>query len=361
MQSEAVEGARNLLLNCAKVCPGDRLLILHEDAALGWYDVDAPMLVERVARELGVEVTLREVGGPNNDYLGEGGSGEGTLIDADCDCCIFFARIGDQLRFDPAVAGRTRVMCYVTSLESFASDYGRVEYQAMASLKATIDGLLVGASDITISCPLGTDLRGTMQDHPAEAPEDVTVLRFPLGVHAPINACTFSGEVQLARYLTPTGSRVYEPPCIEINQPVKAEVADGRIVQYVGNSTDIDRIERHYEGVARQFSLDPNAVLSWHAGIHPGCRFNGQASDDPDRWSNTVFTNPRFVHFHTCGSSAPGEICWMVLDPTICVDGAPLWERGVLRLDQFPATDACLQRWPQLRKLQALGNGEVGL
>ena len=356
MLQQASEGARNLLLNCARVELGDRLLILHEDPALGWYDIQAPMLVARIARELGVRVELRQVGGPDNRFLENA-----TLIDKDSDCCIFFARIGDQLRFDRAIAGHTRVMSYVASLEALASEYGSIEYQAMAELKSTVDGLLLRASEITISCPLGSDLRGNMRDRIAEPPEEVTVLRFPVGVHLPIDAARFSGTVRLARYLTPTGSRVYDPSWIAIEEPVTAQVTQGHITGYAGNDGDVERIRGHYRQVAERFSIEPDVIHSWHAGIHPGCHFAGRAADDPDRWSNTVFTSPRFVHFHTCGNAAPGEICWMVLDPTIRVDAAALWENGALCLDRFSETRECLERWPCLQKLFVSGNRAVGL
>ena len=98
VRSQALDGARNLLLNCAGLRAGDRLLILHEDPALGWYDDEAPSFVAEVARELGARVRLRQVGGPSNEF-----KEEGAVIDADCDCCLFFARIGDQLRFDKLI------------------------------------------------------------------------------------------------------------------------------------------------------------------------------------------------------------------------------------------------------------------
>jgi len=356
----AVEGARNLLLNCAQVCAGDRLLILHEAPALGWYDEEAPRMVARVARELGALVKMHRINGPDNRLL-DGGVDEVASIDADYDCCIFFARVGDQLRFDRTAPDRKRVMSYVASLDVLASDYGRIEYRAMVDLKKAIDSLLMHASAIEISCPLGSDLRGSLQHRISGTTEEVSVLRFPVGVHVPIDASSFSGQVRLARYLTPTGSRVYDPAWIVIDEPVTAEVDRGRIVRYSGKDADVHRIERQYRQVARQFSLEPDVINSWHAGIHPGCRFSGHAADNPDRWSNTVFTSPRFVHFHTCGSDPPGEICWMVLDPTISINGVALWESGTLRLERFSETRRCLERWPCLQKLFADGNGEIGL
>lgn len=359
--NQAYEGARNLLLSCAGVSAGERLLILHEDPALGWYNAETPALVARVARELGATVKLRQTGGPDNRFI-ETPPGDGTeAIDAGYDCTIFFARIGDQLRFESAGANRRRVMCYVTSLAALASAYGCVEYAAMAAFRDAIDDVLLHASEITVSCPLGSDLRGRVHEPGRDAPADVTVRRFPVGVHVPIDAAAFSGEVKLARYLTPTGSRVYDPAWLRLDTPITAVVAEGRVTSYLGNAADVARVEGHYAQVAGQFALAPDVVHSWHAGIHPGCGFAGRAEDNPDRWSNTVFTSPRFVHFHTCGSAAPGEICWMVLDPTICADGVPLWQGGTLQPERFDRTRQCLQRWPHLRQLIGGGNGPVGL
>ena len=42
MAPELAEGARNLVLNCADLKAGDDILIVHEDPALAWYDLDAP-------------------------------------------------------------------------------------------------------------------------------------------------------------------------------------------------------------------------------------------------------------------------------------------------------------------------------
>ena len=362
MKEAAIEGARNLLANCAGLREGEHLVILYEDPALGWYEQALAPLLASVARECGASVTLRQVGGPRNDVIDrtEHMTPPELDVDALCDCCLFLARIGDQIRFDSPRRGPRRVMCYVRSIEMLASSYGRADHEAMLSLKHAVDTTMCSAREISITCPLGTNLRGSPPPH-REAPEDVSVLRFPLGVHAPIDARRFAGDVVLARYLTPTGSRIYAPPSIVIEAPVRASVEAGRIVSFAGTAGDRGRVESQYQRVADAFDLRSDALLSWHAGIHPGCQFDGDAADDPDLWSNTVFTNPRFVHFHTCGNEAPGEICWMVLDPTIRVDDIPLWCDGSLQLAAFPETRRCLHEWPALDPLFEQPNRRVGL
>ena len=85
------------------------------------------------------------------------------------------------------------------------------------------------------------------------------------------------------------------------------------------------------------------------------------AADDPDRWSNNVFTNPRFLHIHTCGAYAPGEICWMVQDPTVSVDGRDLWRQGRLNVYAFEPLQREAEKWPVLVELFANPSDEVGI
>ena len=87
---------------------------------------------------------------------------------------------------------------------------------------------------------------------------------------------------------------------------------------------------------------------SWHAGIHPGTEYDKIIDNDPDQWSNSIFGSPRYLHFHTCGELPPGEICWMILNPTVKVDSKALWENGSLKVKQFDTTKVCLEKWPEL-------------
>ena len=76
--------------------------------------------------------------------------------------------------------------------------------------------------------------------------------------------------------------------------------------------------------------------------------YDRPAAANPLRWSRTVFQNQRILHFHTCGSGPPGEICWVILDPTIRVDGVALWQDGRLHPERFEATGRILDLHPDL-------------
>ena len=350
------EGARNLLINCAGLEPGESLLIIREDPALGWYDRAAPEAVAREARTLGVRLTLLEVGRPGNEP-------EPSVAEAIAahDCTVFFARLGDQDRFAAPVPGKRSVMSYARDAAMLASAYGRASHLAFRDLKEAINAVLLGAGRIEITCPLGTSYAGVVSEADRAAPADVSVLRFPLGVPQPLEGDGFSGRVAVSRYLTPTGSKVYEPPSLALESTIHAEVEAGRIAGFTGDRHEIARVRAHYERVAGQFGIEWDVVHSWHAGIHPASAYSADVAEDPDRWSNTVFTNPRFVHFHTCGNYAPGEICWNVLDPSIAIDGVKLWDTGRLRPEAFPQTKTCLETWPELLALFATPSEAIGL
>ena len=210
-------GARNLLVHCARLRPGAGLAIVHEDPALGWYDLEAPLAVAEEARRLGAATALVRVGAPGNEP-----DARAVKAVAEHDTVVFFSRIGDQDRFGDPAPGKTVVMCYARDAAMLASAYGRTDHRALLDLAAEVDRVLLRAGRIRISCPLGTDLVGASSaagepgelDEPGEPGErgaGAAVRRFPLGVHQPIEAAGFSGRVVLAGWLASTGSKVYEP------------------------------------------------------------------------------------------------------------------------------------------------------
>lgn len=349
-------GARNLLVSCARLTKGETLLIVREPSRLGWYDSQAPDAVAAEARKLGVELTIVEA-----DVPGSGGNAGIADVVAQHDCTVFFARIGDQDRFSEPVPGRRSVMVYARDAAALGSAFGTSDHRAMIELKRCVNDLLIAADTIEISCSLGTRLVGRSTNANSTEPADVSVMRFPMGVPAPTDARHFSGRVALANYLTTTGSRSYQPASIAIDGTVQAEIENGRIKRFTGDPEEVDKIQRHYDHVSAIFGIDKFAINSWHAGIHPACGYYYKVADNPDRWSNNVFPNPRFLHFHTCGDYAPGEICWMVLDPTISLDGVNLWENGQLCLSRFKSTDEWLSKWPQLGHVFSDPEMQVGL
>ncbi|MEX3010003.1 hypothetical protein [Hoeflea sp. TYP-13] len=351
------EGARNLLINCAGANPGDTILIVHEDPALGWYDLKAPHAVAAEAKKLDMPATMMMVQGP--DKSGEL-SPEILAAMAAHDQTVFFARIGDQGRFSITHAGRPAVMSYAIDAEMLASPFGRFHYEAFLALKDAINRTLDAAEMIHIGCASGTDITGQSQTD-GSGPEDVAVKRFPMGIHKPISTAGFTGRVAVTEYLTPTNSRPYTPAMLRLDQTVFALVDGNRISGFEGPQDTVEAVERHYRHVADTFGIKPMFVHSWHSGMHPACAYPVPASDNPDRWSNTAFPNPRILHFHTCGAYPPGEICWMVFDAVVTVDGQTLWDQGRFNRTLNEDIVSVFNRWPGLNALFDHASREIGL
>jgi len=348
-------GAQNLIEGCLGDVAGKTILVVAEDPALGWYDSAAPACVKSVLAEMGAVVRTIQVGAPQNHAIDAVQQALDTADEA-----IFFARIGDQGRFKPQYRGPRSVMSYALNAGMLASGYGTLDHKAMIALKNAVDEVTLGAHHIRVTCPLGTDFEGSPGESLTTGGE-VVVSRYPMGVPKPVLANNFNGVVKLTHYLTPTGSKVYEPAFLSLPDVVTAHIEGTRIADVTGPADLVANFRQHYDHVAAQFGLDAYNIDSWHAGIHPLMGYDMAAENDPVRWSQTVFSNPRLLHFHTCGMGPPGEICWMIVDPTITIDGTALWENGRLHPERFAATRKVLEASPGLAEAFASPVDAIGL
>ena len=337
----------NLLFNCAGCKTGDTVLIVHEVERDGYYEPELAGAVGEVARELGLDP--QSYVAPFNRQVAEPDERLTALMSA-ADCTVFFARIGDQLRFRETGTKTTRVISYALDREMLASSFGGTPYQAFERLKEAINAALSGAENIQVTCPAGTDFKGRAGVD-LNAGGDVTCKRFPLSVFTPVPATGFAGRIAQRGFLTGTGSQYYTPYSREIRETLYAHFEGNRLVGFDGSDEDVAAARAHYEFVGKTYDIDTFFVHSWHVGIHPGCHYPQPAGQNFERWSGGAFGNPRLLHFHTCGAYAPGEISLNVLDPTVRVDGVPLWENGRLQPELLPEGAAILECVPEMRKL----------
>ncbi len=339
-------GALSLLRDCVDVRSGMHIVIVKEKSGSGYYDDVTPEITAALARELGVVVETIEV----ECYL-EDPIQISTFMQRlhGFDHVIFFARIGDQLRFSDLSAIPPATMCYTLARESLDSVFGTACYPGLCEIKVALDEAISNAKEIRVTCPLGTDYSGSAQRGGAVG--DVSIKRFPMLVPSPVSCEGFSGQVVLSRFLTGTGSQYYEPFILPLDSNVIAHVNKNQIVSFSGEAAIVDRVEQHYKRVAEKFDIEPYYAHSWHAGMHPGCIFENDAMSDIVRWSGSAFGNPRILHFHTCGQYAPGEISWTIIDPSIYLDGVPVWERGVLHPDRIEAGEKLFSAHARLAQL----------
>ena len=347
-------GALNLLRDCEGCGPGERLLIVEEPDGAGYYDDETPNMAARAARELGLRVYRTQAPAAIDDAAEMAAFVE-TL--QGFDHVIFFARVGDQLRFSDLRDLPSATMCYTLDRDMLDSEFGAACHHGMCELKSAIDDAFAAATEVRVTCANGTDYVG--RPHLGAEPVEVSLKRFPMLVPRPVPAHGFSGRIALTRFVTGTGNRFYEPYTLPLRDTTFAELEDNRITAFDG--PDETPLIAHYQDIAGRYDLDPWFVHSWHAGIHPGCGFSADAGSQIMRWAGSAFGNPRVLHFHTCGAFAPGEISWLIIDPTITVDGVALWEKGALYPERLPDCARILSRHANLAALFRSPQRNIGL
>jgi hypothetical protein len=350
-------GARNLLLNCADMVAGQKLLILVEDSTTGYYDPALAIAVTEAAEALGISVTHRSV-----PFLPDATEPSGALAKAmlAADRTLFLSRIGDQLRFSSNLAQVNPVVSYALDAGMLGSGFGWAHHHAFRALKDRLNEAFARASEIHVTCPLGTDFRGPGAVFP-QSNAEVTVRRFPLSVSTPVPAEGFHGQIAQAGFLTGTGSNYYQPYSVALNDVLMVRFTGNRITGFDGTPADVQTAQDHYDRVARRFGIDGSYVHSWHAGMHPGCAFHPSAAANFERWGGAAFGNPRILHFHTCGAYAPGEISINVVDPTIRLDGVAVWQDGRLYPERIAGGAEILQTYPCAAKVFADPSDKIGL
>ncbi|MEZ5824446.1 MAG: hypothetical protein R3C97_06810 [Geminicoccaceae bacterium] len=351
-------GARNLLEACLGARPGDRITIVAEPAEADYYDSAAVAAVIDEALDAGLYVRKTVVASALRSEEDE--RQLLSMVD-DADHVVFFARAGDQIRFHRLPPGKRYAVSYALDIGMLDSAYGATSYEALCRFKLAVDELFDTAIRIRVTCPAGTDLEGMPSEaEPGEITE-VSIRRFPMLVPKPISARRFSGKVVLSRFLLGTGSRFYDPYALPLASDICADIDHGRILRFTGDGEEVARINRHYALISERFGIDPWVVHSFHAGIHPACRYERAPETGYERWGGAAFGNPRILHFHTCGDYAPGEISWNVIDPTIIADGVPIWENGRLLAHNIPGARQTLSDYPDLAELFANPAFEIGL
>lgn len=350
------KGVRNLFFDCGGCAPGDTVLIVHERENDGYYDADFAQTVANCAIALGL--TVEQFAVPFVAQAADPSPALAARMDA-ADCTVFLARLGDQIRFRAKSTATTRIISYALDREMLASPFGTIRYAAFEGLKQLINAAISAAQDIHVTCPLGTDFRGSLA-HPLTADGEVTSKRFPVSVFAPVPAVAFRGCIAQRGFLTGTGSNYYDPYTCELKDTLTVAFDGNRITGFDGSSADVAAARGHYEHVGKTFGIDPFFVHSWHAGIHPGCDYRQTAAMHFERWSNGAFGNPRLLHFHTCGAYPPGEISLNILDTTVRLDGVPVWEQGRLNPDLITGGSELLDREPDMRALFEAPSPGVG-
>lgn len=327
MRFDPRAGARSLIEDAIGARPGDTLAIVAEDPSLGFYDAAVPQIVLDVAAGMGIAARIVPVG----DHAGlDDVPGDVMSALTDCDHVLFHARLGDTMRFSEIPGRATKTMSYALDIGVLGGPSCTVPHRVMERIRSAYNGHADRARTWRVTCPLGTDISGTQDVGKVAAgeAEDFTVTRYPVCAPRPLACADASGVVAVAHWLMASGNRKYPDDEIMLPEPVFARIEAGRIVAFDGPAPLVETVRAQYRRVGGVFDLDPFGVHSWHAGMNPGCFYPFSATANLERWGKVAFANPRYLHFHTCGDYAPGEIAWTLFDATAEFDGRPFWRDG---------------------------------
>jgi hypothetical protein len=314
----------NLLLHCAKIKPAQRVLFINETDSPSVDRATVEAIAAR-ARELGAEVSTiwaSRVPGPDEipEHIVAGISAS--------DVTIISHNLGGLLRLRPIPGNGIAVHNYAGTDAILDSDWTRVPYELWEFVGGAIAGDLKQRTSWHITCPRGTDIRGTVPaDNLKNAYPNVFSTRtFPIGTHQPFSASTANGTLALQWLVSSANHDIGDG--IKLDRPVVAEVRNGRIVDVSGRPADTSVARRFLENAGRLTNNDPYRLSSWHAGTNPQAFTAWSDVSHLARWQTLAHNNPRTLHFHVVGEATPGEISLPLIDPIVTLDGDTLWDRG---------------------------------
>ena len=224
------KGAFNLILNCAELSSGHKVLIVAESEKFGWYDNSIAKIVKKYCTELKIAAKLLQI-----EELSEESINNIKELSSSYDCIIYFTRLGDLQRFENVHSCKV-VMSYARNVEMLASRFGTTNYKIHLDLKKSIDEVFTKTKNLKISCPLGTNVIGSCSKIFSDN-NDVNIKRFPMVVHSPVSASLLNGVVVVEKFLASSGSSFYSPSNIRLNESVKFYIEDGFINSIIGKKT----------------------------------------------------------------------------------------------------------------------------
>ncbi len=357
--SNPERGARNLLKHCAKMKPGQRLLLVGEAGSASYFEPGLCRIVAEVAQGMGVTaqiLTAPPVSGAERFPRDIAAAMRGV------DATVFFSRLGDQVRFLATPGAGKKIMCYAVTAKHLGAPFATVHHAKMARIHDLLKRRILSSSHYQLSAPCGTRLRGEIRHGPGPddppATSEFRVDLFPVMIFPPLNCHRVFGNLVLKNFLLSTSTRAYANSVLRINSAINIAIEDSRMVQFEGDAGEVTTVQRQMERAAKITGGDPYALNSWHTGINPGTFFEGDPYDDLEYWGTAAFGSPKFTHFHACGRD-PGDVAIHLMDASIAFDDEPLWENGGFAFLDSPQAQGVLSaaEKEKLRAGSLLGTG----
>ena len=338
-------GADNLLLRSMGVRPDQRMLVVEEPDDCTLFERRLADFVIHRAAFHGVAAVRRSPA-----LIADPGDFPRDILQVmqEVDHALFLSRLGDYCRFTDLEAPCSKTICYVRSLDMLGSAFAGTCNQLFHSLLEKFESELFAAREWRIRCPLGTDIRGEFVRPDPGDEDSFSMNLFPVTTFRPVPCDAACGRVTLSRWLMPGAAPKVDNAYMMLEEPIVAEVSDGELTGFTGPTESVSAAHRHYDHVAETLGINRNRIHSWHAGLNPFARFDGDLATDRGlaEWESISFASPRYLHFHTCGDVPPGEITWSLFNPTVKIDGETFWQDGQFLWLQRPDIRPMLEATP---------------
>ena len=316
MTTGLFEGARNCVLDCARIGKGSTVAIVNETGT----DENVVTAIADVARDAGakVEIVWAE---PHPKEKGARIAPDVYAAFRDAEVLVnhyhSLSRAALQDEF-PAEA-RVRVPNRATTAKLLGSSWARFPYGLQKAIADSLEDKMAPGKRWRITSPAGTDLSGQFVE--ADSPlaqayfqtdEDNNRARrnFPGGVHVPRISSSINGTL-VAEYVD--GAPADMPP-------IRLTVRDGKVVAVEGGDA---------EGRAKARVMESDGHIdSWHCGVNPKTVIPVERLANPRKWYSYAHCSPKMVHFHLGRTHSTINVA--CLDQTLEIEHAPIYDKGLL-------------------------------
>ncbi len=329
MKPEILEGARNCVVNCARVRKDNEVLVLNQ---AGSVDAQVSDALAQVAAENGAQVHVLwgESIPKSSDELPK--TLIGALVSTDVAIVtypslrreILHPHLKDKEVIRSGNAART--------VELMASEWARFPFSLEQAIIDKLDVIMARGRLWRITTPQGTDVKGEFAGKNSviagayfERDEGDTRFSraFPGGVHTPFNSVNIEGVIVIEHL---SGLSVREN-AVAVGSPFRIELKDNRIISIDGEDKGAEilkrQIQERKEGIY-------HLMDSWHAGTNPKGIAPYDRKQEPRLWWNYAHWNPSVLHFHLGQSVNP--ISLACFKQTVQVDGRKVYEDGRLTI-----------------------------
>ena len=320
MDQALQDGARNCVVDCARVTKGNQVYIVNQKGAVE--EQVSSAIQELVEREKAKATIIWE------DGLAKGSKEiPAAILEAFTNGDIVISHFPSLKReiLHPHVQGdtRSRATNRAMSVELLRSDWARFPYSLQLAIIRTIDSIIANGKEWRITSPKGTDVRGNTggadstvaQAYFARGDDDSRASRnFPGGVHTPLMSVGTEGVIVVDHANVRGGFRPSEP--------IRIELKDSKVTEIRGGEDAVT--------IIKELEKTDGYFDSWHAGTNLKTLSPVKKDDDPTSWWTYAHCSPAVLHFHLGRTHAPVNVA--TFNQTVYVDGRKIYEDGKLTI-----------------------------